>query len=194
MRSEFERGWRVVHAGDPETDEVTPACYCPVCARRELDGPSPESERAPTTGGAPGPGRSRMDFRVDFDRDSGDVVITTAGIANADGFLRLNRALAADRRFGLGANILVDHTVLDTSELTEVDLDEITASFAAIRTRLGTSRIAFLISDRTIARQIDEVRTNARPLEVQSQEFYSYTEALAWLHPTTPNEPSSRPK
>jgi hypothetical protein len=194
VRSGLERGWRIVHAGDPETDEVTPAWYCPVCARRELDDSGPEGEDSPIIGGAPGVGSSRMDFSVEFDRSSGDVLVTTAGIANSDGFLRLNRALAADARFRPGVNILVDHTALDTRELTEDDLHEITGSFAAIRSRLGTSRLAFVISDRTAARQIDDIRANAQPLEAQSQEFYSRSDAMAWLHPTAPDEQTAKQK
>jgi hypothetical protein len=182
--SDLERGWRVVHAGDPDDDEVVLAYYCPVCARRELDDRIHEHALAPIAGSAPGRGSSRMDYVIEFDRDGVDVVVTTGGVANANGFLRLNRALVADSRFRPGMNILVDHTALDTRQYTETDLREAAASLKALRARIGASRIAFVVSDERTADQVDRVRMEVQPMEVEFRQFYSRAHAIAWLHPS----------
>jgi hypothetical protein len=166
---------------------VVLAYYCPVCARRELDARTHEHAEEPIAGSAPGRGSSRMDFVIEFGRDDLDAVVTTGGVANADGFLRLNRALVADCRFRPGMSILVDHTALDTRQYTETNLQEAAASFKALRTRIGAGRIAIVVSDTPSADQV-EARLEVQPMEVEFREFCSRAHAIAWLHPSAPME------
>jgi hypothetical protein len=181
----LERGWRLVLAGDPERTEVVPTYYCPVCARRVLDELDPEHPWGPVTGDAPAADGSRMEFTIEFEAHGVDVLITTNGVANADGFLRLNRALTADARFRPGMAVLVDHSSLDTRRLTEEDLRETAASFAEMRDRVGTSKIAFLVSGRPSAEQVETARAHAQPMETEMREFYSRADAIAWLQAPT---------
>jgi hypothetical protein len=183
----FERGWRAVHAGDPDSDEVIPAFYCPVCARRELDDPGSDGQRSHVAGSAPGTGSSRMNFQIQFELEGIDVLITTDGVANADGFLRLNRAMVADPRFRPGMTILVDHSALDTRQLSEDDLRETAGSFVAMRERIASSRIAFVVADKTTARKTDRARRYAQPMETEMRGFYSRTDAMSWLDPNAPS-------
>jgi hypothetical protein len=185
----FERGWRCVHAGDPDRGEVVPAYYCPVCAERELDGRRADELGAPIRGGVQVARSARMSFVIEFDRQEADVVITTAGAADPDGFFRCNRALVADSRFHAGASILVDHTALDPRPLTESDVRELGASIAAIRERLGTSRIACVVPGSVARRLAFAALARATPGHIHSHVFHSRSRAAAWLRRNVTSNP-----
>jgi hypothetical protein len=179
----FEPGWQIVRAGDPETNSVILACYCPVCAPRVLDRLPQDHELI--AGGVHGRGLQPMEFTIEFGAQDVEVVITTGGAAYADGFLRLNRALAADPRFRPGMPVLVDHSLLDMSMLTDDDVEEIARSVAAIQDRLGGSRVAIVVPDDLGYHRTAQTRAEAQPLQIEAEIFYSRDEAVAWVRPQT---------
>jgi hypothetical protein len=177
----LEPGWQIVRAGDPETGDAVLACYCPVCALRVLDRLPSTQEHGPIAGGVRGRGSEPMEFMIEFGADDAEVVITTGGAAHADGFLRFNRALAADPRFRPGMSVLVDHSELDMSTLTDDDLVEIARSVAAIQGRLGTSKVAIVVHDDLGYRHTSQARAEAEPLQIEAEIFSSRNEGIAWL-------------
>jgi hypothetical protein len=177
----FEPGWRVVRAGDPESDVTILACYCPVCAPRVLDRLPSKHEHEPIAGGVQGRGLQSMEFTIEFGASDAAVVITTGGAAHADGFLRFNRAIAADPRFQPGISVLVDHSALDMSTLTDDDLTEIARSVAAIQDRLGESMVAIVVPDDLGYRHTRQARAEAQPLQIEAEIFSFRDDAIAWL-------------
>jgi hypothetical protein len=63
-----------------------------------------------------------MEFTIEFGGDPQEVTITLAGVATPEEFRRYNEERASDPRFRAGMTMLVDISALDTSQLSNDDL------------------------------------------------------------------------
>jgi hypothetical protein len=175
---QFERGWRLVHVGDPDIAEVALGAYCPVCAPRALD----DLFDAVIVGGVQVTDSTRMEFVIDFGRLEADIVVTTSGSGDAGGFRRFNRAIAGDPRLFPRMKILIDHSRLDASTLIASDLEPFGSSVEQLRERVGSSRVAIVVPDTSTYVSATRSYEHAHGLEVDARIFYSRFAAVSWLN------------
>lgn len=122
-----------------------------------------------------------MEFTIEFGGEPQDVTITTSGIADVEGSRRLSSALASDPRYCAGMLVLVDHSALEMSRLTDLDLERIAA---------GISESDWNLPPRAVAIVASNVETHIRAREAVAhlggslsnrRVFSSREEALGWL-------------
>jgi hypothetical protein len=125
-------------------------------------------------------------FRLNFGLTPEAAILTTSGVARVEDFQMMSEALVDHPRFQLGMPILVDHTRLDASVLTETDIRAIGEFVATIGGRLGPSSIAVVVPDKLTFGfvRMGEMRANQPQLNVSI--FYSLPEAVHWLQQTQP--------
>jgi hypothetical protein len=180
----FDRGWRLMRITDPDSDDVVLAAYCAVCAERELDDIA-EDDLGQIVGGTQVTEVSRMEFVIDFDCEDADVVVSTTGPADVNGFRQFGKAVTADPRFLPTMSVLLDHSSLDTAELGASERDELQASAFPVRERLAAARVAIVVPDEgrpASARQLGE---HARLLNPGARVFRSRAAATDWLRSAT---------
>ena len=122
-----------------------------------------------------------MEFTIEFGGGPQDVTVTTFGIADLDGSRRLYAALASDPRYRAGMLILVDHSALEMSRLTDLDLERIAAAITESDWNLPPRAVAIVapsvephLRAREAVAHLGGSRSNRRV-------FTSRDEALAWL-------------
>jgi hypothetical protein len=126
------------------------------------------------------PVQHRIEFRTG---GPADVTVTTAGEADLNGFRRLNDDLLTHPCFRSGLRILVDHSHLDTSTLSDQDIQATGKSVAELADRFGAARIAVVApgpaayaASRASA---DSLGPFATP--IRAKVFATRDEAEAWL-------------
>ena len=122
-----------------------------------------------------------MDFTIEFGGEPQDVTVTTFGIADVEGSRRLYSALASHPRYRAGLLILADHSALEMSRLTDLDLERIAAAITESDWNLPPRAVAIVASNlETHARAREAVAHLGGSLS-HRRVFVTREEALAWL-------------
>lgn len=126
--------------------------------------------------------RTLMEFEFTWIEPS-LVAVRTSGLASADGFEALFGELSAQPEFGPGVKMLSDHTNLDVSALTAVDIERITAIRAVYTRSLGARSALVVGSDSPakygLARMFEAFAVSGGEDSVRV--FETTEEAMAWL-------------
>jgi hypothetical protein len=122
-----------------------------------------------------------VDFTIEFGGEPQDVTITTSGVADTAGCLGLYTRLASDPRHRRGLLILADHSTLDTSELTDLDIERIAAAVSTSEWHAPPRAVAILVAS---PRAVDQARLAIAHMggsRSNRRVFTSHAEAVAWL-------------
>jgi hypothetical protein len=123
-----------------------------------------------------------MDFRIEFGADPpADVTVTTSGSADAATFAMMNGALVGDERFVPGMSVLVDHSSLDTSELSLDDIQDIARTFEGLGDRIGRTDIAIVAPTLLAWGQTRQSITLAQETLARVRVFRTEDDALRWI-------------
>jgi hypothetical protein len=122
-----------------------------------------------------------MEFTIEFGGEPQDVTVTTFGIADVDGSRRLYAALASDPRYRAEMLILADHSALEMSRLTDLDLERIAAVISESDWSLPPRAVAIVASDVETHVRAREAVAHLGGSRSNRRVFSSREEALAWL-------------
>lgn len=122
-----------------------------------------------------------MEFTIEFGAGPQDVTVTTFGIADVDGSRRLYAALASDPRYRAGMLILADHSALEMSRLTDLDLERIAAVISESDWNLPPRAVAIVASNLEAHVRARETVAHLGGSRSNRRVFSSRDEALAWL-------------
>ena len=122
-----------------------------------------------------------MEFTIEFGGELQDVTITTFGIADVDGSRRLYAALASDPRYRSGMLILTDHSALEMSRLSDLDLERIAAVISESDWSLPPHAVAIVASNPETHLRAREAVAHLGGSQTNRRVFSSRDEALAWL-------------
>lgn len=123
-----------------------------------------------------------MVFAIEYGGESPDVTVTASGIADVAGFGRLNAEIRSDSRFRAGLSMLYDLTKLDTSQLSDRDLEEIVAPVTQRDWDAPPGPVALIVSG---PEALDWARLAIAHLggrRSRRRVFTSHEDAIAWLH------------
>jgi hypothetical protein len=122
-----------------------------------------------------------VDFTIEFGGEPQDVTITTSGVADLAGSERLYAELVSDPRHRRGLLVLADHSDLDTSGLTDVDIERIAAAVSTTEWAAPPRAVAIVVST---ARALEHARLGIAHMggsRSNRRVFPSREQALAWL-------------
>ena len=88
-----------------------------------------------------------MEYRIEFGDGPPHVVVETAGEADSEGVAAFNEAIVGHPQFRPGMTILVDHSSLDATLLTEADIAAIAAHVRRLEPAFGDARVALVAPD-----------------------------------------------
>lgn len=115
-----------------------------------------------------------------------DVIVTTFGVASRNGFFGFNLELVSDFRWRPGMAVLIDHTALDTSELTGSDIEAIADLLVELDGRLGPALAAVVTPDAYTSGVADVSIRFASAARFRARTFPSHREAAAWIRAERP--------
>jgi len=122
-----------------------------------------------------------VEFTIEFGGGPQDVTVTTFGIADVDGTRRLYAALASDPRYRVGMLILADHSALEMSRLTDLDLERIAAAISESDWNLPPRAVAIVASKMETHLRAREAVAHLGGSQSKRRVFTSRDAALAWL-------------
>jgi hypothetical protein len=122
-----------------------------------------------------------VEFTIEFGGGPQDVTVTTFGIADVDGSRRLYAALASDPLYRAGMLILADHSALEMSRLTDLDLERIAAAITESDWSLPPRAVAIVASNMETHLRAREAVAHLGGSRSNRRVFTSRDEALAWL-------------
>jgi hypothetical protein len=122
-----------------------------------------------------------VEFMIEFGGEPQDVTITTSGIADVEGSRRLTYALASDPRYRAGMLLLVDHSDLEMSRLSDLDLERIAAAITESDWNLPPRAVAIVASNLETHVRAREAVAHLGGSRSNRRVFGSREEALAWL-------------
>ncbi len=122
-----------------------------------------------------------MEYTIEFGGEPQDVTVTTSGPATPEGLSGYIRDLVNDQRFRAGSFILADHSELDASHVTAADVREQSTMMSQLDDRIGASRVAIVVPSSLAYGYARMYQAHTTETQVDSQVFYTRTEALAWL-------------
>ncbi|MDX6414867.1 MAG: hypothetical protein QOH23_2277 [Gaiellaceae bacterium] len=122
-----------------------------------------------------------MRHSIEFGGDRRDVTVTTHGSATPEGFIQFNEELVDDPRFRPGMAILIDHSDLDVTPLTDVDIRAIAYCIVRLGERLGDS-LAAVVAPSSLGHGLARASISfVRPTALRLETFRSADDALDWL-------------
>ncbi len=122
-----------------------------------------------------------MRHSIEFGGDRRDVTVTTHGSATPEGFIQLNEDLVDDPRFRPGMAILIDHSDLDVTPLTDVDVRAIAYCIVRLGERLGDS-LAAVVAPSSLGHGLARASISfVQPSALRFETFGSADDALDWL-------------
>lgn len=122
-----------------------------------------------------------MEYLIAFGSDPQDVTLTTSGLATAADFHRMKNELLADARFRAPMNILVDHTDLSASRLTDGEIRDVANSVSRVSSRFGASRVA-IVAPRALTFGLSRAaRSMADTPALDVEVFGVRDNAIRWL-------------
>jgi hypothetical protein len=123
-----------------------------------------------------------VEYSIEFGGDPQDVTITMSGTADIDCFRRVTAELVADPRFRAGMAILVDHSDLDPTPLSNGDVPEASDPLLERDWNFPPKAVAIVVRPTPHALELAErgvahMSVLNRPRRV----FRSRDEAVRWL-------------
>jgi hypothetical protein len=123
-----------------------------------------------------------MEFTVEFDGDGPqDVTVTFSGVASVAGFDRYNAALAVEPRTYAGLAVLVDISALDTSHLSDDELQALSAPMSARDFEYPPLAIAIVAPNESAFATAIHHRAHVGGSMSRRNVFASREDALLWL-------------
>jgi hypothetical protein len=122
-----------------------------------------------------------MEFTIEFGGGPQDVTVTTFGIADVDGSRRLYAALASDPRYRAGMLILADHSALEMSRLTDLDLERIAAAITESDWNLPPRAVAIVTPNLEAHVRAREAVAHLGGSRSNRRVFIAREQAVAWL-------------
>jgi hypothetical protein len=129
----------------------------------------------------------RQDVGVEFEytfRDGAgpaDVEMTVAGVPTPEGFRLMNERLTADPRFRPGLTMLVDCSALDTSGLSNEEVQELSERIVERDMDYAPSAVALIAPDEQTFSAVRAYRAHVGGSKSHRYLFGSRAEAVAWL-------------
>jgi hypothetical protein len=129
-----------------------------------------------------------VEFEVQFQGGDGpaDVEVALAGVPTAEGFQLLNERLTSDPRFRAGLRVLVDCSELDTSGLSEVEVQSLTEHMVERDWNYPPSAVALIAPDEETFSAVRTYRAHLGGSKSNRHVFSSRAEAVAWLEGQLP--------
>jgi hypothetical protein len=123
-----------------------------------------------------------VEYSIEFGGDPQDLTITMSGRADVEAFGRVTAELVADPRFRAGLTILVDHSALDLTPLSDGDVPKATDALLERDWNFPPKAVAIVAPPTAHAlefaeRGVAHMSVLQRPRRV----FRSRDEALIWL-------------
>ena len=122
-----------------------------------------------------------MEHTIEFGGELKAVTVTTSGRADRSGFFRFIEEIVSDPRFLPGMAMLIDHSALDASSLTSLDVKVIGELTGSLTDRLGASPAAVVVPDSLLFGLTRMGEAHVGPTQLRVGIFYSREEAIAWL-------------
>ena len=129
-----------------------------------------------------------MEFEVQFQDGDGpaDVEVALAGVPTAEGFQLLNERLTSDPRFRAGLRVLVDCSELDTSGLSEGEVQSLTEHMVERDWNYPPSAVVLIAPDEETFSAVRAYRAHMGGSKSNRHVFSSRAEAVAWLEDQLP--------
>ncbi|MDX6472521.1 MAG: hypothetical protein QOK22_1337 [Gaiellaceae bacterium] len=124
----------------------------------------------------------QVEFEIDFPADGpADLVMQIAGVPTAAAFDELNTRLVSDPRFRAGLTILVDVEWLDSADLTDEEVEVLSAPIAVRDWDYLPKAVAIVAPDERTYATMRKYRAHLGGSKSNRQVFTTRQEALAWL-------------
>ena len=123
-----------------------------------------------------------VDFEISFIDDEQIVVVKTSGRATLEGFDAYLDAMTSDPRWRTGMSILSDHSELDTSDLSQHDIENLVSHRLSETAVVGGGLCAIVAGTPLsfgLGRMFEAYAEDVLPLRIRV--FATTDEALAWL-------------
>jgi hypothetical protein len=124
-----------------------------------------------------------MEFAITFQDGDGpaDLEIAIAGVPDAESFLLLNGRLTADPRFRAGLRIVADCSALDTSGLSDEEVQSLSEQMVERDWDYAPSAVATIAPDEQTFSAVRAYRAHVGGSRSNRHLFRSRAEAIAWL-------------
>ncbi len=128
-----------------------------------------------------------MEFSIDFGGDGPqDVTVTFVGVATPAGFVRYNAAQSAEPRSFAGMLVLVDVSALDTSQLTDDELQALSAPMIEREFEYPPLAVAIVAANESTFAAAIHHRAHLGGSKSRRDVFASREAALVWLEARRP--------
>jgi hypothetical protein len=126
-----------------------------------------------------------MTFDFAFTDGPADIEETLAGVPTEDGFRLLNETVMSDPRFRAGLKILVDCSALDTTGLSNQEVQSLSEQMAVRDWTYPPAAIAIIAPNEGTFSTVQEYRAHLGGSRSNRQLFRSRADAVAWLEEQT---------
>jgi hypothetical protein len=123
----------------------------------------------------------RMEFDFAFTDGPADIEETLAGVPTEDGFRLLNDTVMSDPRFRAGLKILVDCSALDTTGLSNQEVQSLSEQMAARDWAYPPAAVAIIAPNEGTFSTVQEYRAHLGGSRSNRQLFRNRADAVAWL-------------
>jgi hypothetical protein len=123
----------------------------------------------------------RMEFDFAFTDGPADIEETLAGVPTEDGFRLLNDTVMSDPRFRAGLKILVDCSALDTTGLSNQEVQSLSEQMAARDWTYPPAAVAIIAPNEGTFSTVQEYRAHLGGSRSNRQLFRNRADAVAWL-------------
>jgi hypothetical protein len=130
-----------------------------------------------------------VEFEVEFRAGDGpaDIEETLTGVPTEDGFRRLNERVMSDPLFRAGLKILVDCSALNTTGLTNQEVQSLSQHMAARDWNYPPAAVAIIAPDDQTFSAVQEYRAHLGGARSNRQLFRNKADAVAWLEELLPD-------
>jgi hypothetical protein len=123
-----------------------------------------------------------VEFEIDFPRDGpADLEMSVSGVPTPAGFALLNERLVSDPRFSAGLKMLVDVSGIDSSSLSENDVQMLSAPIVVRDWEYPPAAVAIIAPDERTYNDVRLYRAHMGGSKSNRKVFRSRQEALAWI-------------
>ena len=126
-----------------------------------------------------------FDFAFTHDDGPADIEETLAGVPTEDDFRLLSETLMSDPRFRAGLKILVDCSALDTTGLSNEEVQGLSAHMAARDWEYPPAAVAIIAPNEETFVAVQEYRAHLGGSRSNRQLFRNRADAVAWLEEQT---------
>jgi hypothetical protein len=124
-----------------------------------------------------------VEFEVEFRDGDGpaDIEETLTGVPTEDGFRRLNERVMSDPRFRAGLKILVDCSALNTTGLTNQEVQGLSEHMLVRDWDYPPAAVAIIAPDEETSSKVTDYRAHLGGSRSNRQMFRNRADAVAWL-------------